>query len=360
MDNPRKTVLIAPLNWGLGHANRLLPVIAALRDDDCRVMVAATSPALEVIQQEFPELEIRPIKSSAIRYTRNRWLMPKLFVQAPVLLRDLLYERRWIKRYVQNEKPDLIISDNRFGLYHKDVFSCYMTHQVKVIMPAYLKPFQPLVRWIHRKIIASYDVCLIPDGEQNGLSGKLAHQPKGFSFKHVYIGPVSGFLSLSPVPAEHIPDVLLVVSGPEPQRHMLVEKFADLFRNDSRELWIVAGQPHKKYDNRDNNIRIISHMRRAELKYLMMHVPVLILRSGYTSLMDLHAIKRKAILIPTPGQTEQEYLGWYFEQRYAFTVFQQKAKMTVSDYSKRHCGSLLHDDSQSIENIRLKLKSILR
>jgi hypothetical protein len=359
MEKPQKNVLLAPLNWGLGHASRLLPVIKALKLMGCNITVAASSPASDIIRQEFPDIRMLPIRSSTIRYSRKRGLMLKLFFQGPLLLKDMVCERRWIRRYVKTEKPDVIISDNRFGLSHPTVTSCYMTHQVNVIMPSYLKPFQPLLRWLHRRIIQSYDVCLIPDTKEAGLSGKLAHQPGGFSFKHVYMGPLSGFINLDPLPFAHIPDVLMVVSGPEPQRRMLVEKCIDTFKNDSREVWIVAGQPHKHYDSNDKNIRIISHMRRAALKYLMIHTPVVITRSGYTSLMDLSVIRRKAILIPTPGQTEQEYLAGYVQREYDFTVFRQESELNRNEFNPADCGPWHGREEQNLEYLSGLLNHVI-
>ncbi|MGM0650592.1 MAG: hypothetical protein ACQES1_08820, partial [Bacteroidota bacterium] len=146
MHKKQKTALIAPLNWGLGHASRMIPVIRCLQNDGYTVTVAAGPPVDEMIRQEFPGLRILPIKSYNIRYARSRLLMLKLILQVPGMIRDLIYERKWIKKYVREEAPDLIISDNRFGLYSQDVTSYYMTHQVNVIMPLYLKPFQPLAR----------------------------------------------------------------------------------------------------------------------------------------------------------------------------------------------------------------------
>ncbi|MGM0649717.1 MAG: glycosyltransferase, partial [Bacteroidota bacterium] len=238
------------------------------------------------------------------------------------------------------------------GLYSQDVTSYYMTHQVNVIMPLYLKPFQPLARFMHRCLIKNYDACLIPDfDDDGGLSGKLAHKPGGFKFLHKYTGPLSGFSEIEPKSFENIPDVLAVVSGPEPQRTIFIKRLVDVFSNDKRQVWIVAGQPECDYDHIDEHIRIINHLKRSELKYLMGHVPVLIARSGYTTLMDLHVLKRKAILIPTPGQTEQEYLAGYFQKRFNFKVIDQKKIHASELFKPDHCGEWPHHRNQKSCNI---------
>ncbi|MFO7879212.1 MAG: glycosyltransferase [Bacteroidota bacterium] len=360
MPRKQKTALVAPLNWGLGHASRLLPLIRTLGEMNYEVHIAGSSPANDVISQEFPGIRILPLKSATIKYSRNRLLMIKLFFQAPFLLRDLLYERRWIRKYVKQEKPDLIISDNRFGLSHPKVMSCYITHQVNVIMPEYLKIFQALARVIHRSIIKKYDICMIPDFSQNPLSGKLAHNVDGFDFRHIYLGILSGFFNTQPVVTDNVPDVLAIVSGQEPQRSMLVEQLMKLFAGDKRNLWIIAGQPEARYDFADGNVRVINHLRRAELKYLMQHTPVLITRSGYTTLMDLHVLQRKAILIPTPGQTEQEYLAEYFSDTYDFQTIQQKDLADVDYFQPEFCGDWLHTERQNASSLHEKLSATIR
>ncbi|MEA3447829.1 MAG: glycosyltransferase [Bacteroidota bacterium] len=352
MPERQKTALIAPLNWGLGHASRMIPVIRALQNSGYEVTVAACSPADEMVRQEFPGLRIVPIKSYNIRYSRHRMLMLKLFAQAPGLLWELLYERKWIKQYVETEKPDVIISDNRFGLFHSRVKSCYITHQVNVIMPHYLKMFQPLIRYIHRQLIKKYDTCLIPDfSGTGGLSGQLAHSDSHFNFHHQYLGSLSGFLELPPKPSDVVPDVLAVISGPEPQRSLFIHKLRHVFSDDNRQIWLIAGQPEITYDHTDKNVRVISHLKRAELKYLMQHVPVLITRSGYTTLMDLFEIKRKAILIPTPGQTEQEYLATYFQQSFEFTTIPQHKMKSALQFQPHVCGKWQHNGSQKLNDI---------
>ncbi len=352
MSKNQKNILIAPLNWGLGHASRMIPVIRSFQNAGFKVTVAAASPADELVRQEFPGLRIVPIKSYKIRYARNKLLMLKLVAQAPGLIWDLLYERKWIKQYVNTEKPDLIISDNRFGLFHRGVKSYYITHQVNVIMPKYLIVFQPFIRYLHRKVIKNYDACLIPDfAGGGGLSGALAHSEYGFRFPHQYIGSLSGFLELSPKKSQIIPDVLAVVSGPEPQRTLFIRKLLDVFSGDKRQVWLIAGQPDISYDNINEHIRVINHLKRAELKYLMQHVPVLITRSGYTTLMDLFEIKRKSILIPTPGQTEQEYLADYFQKNFAFKTLDQQNMNDPAAFQSDFCGRWKHNGSQKLDDI---------
>ncbi|MFP4663551.1 MAG: glycosyltransferase [Bacteroidales bacterium] len=360
MHRKQKTALVAPLNWGLGHASRILPLIRTLGELNYDVHIAGSSPATDVISQEFPGIRILPLKSATIKYSRNRLLMIKLFFQAPVLLRDLFYERRWIRKYVKQERPDIIVSDNRFGLSHPKVLSCYITHQVNVIMPGYLKIFQPLARVIHRSIIKKYDICMIPDFSQNPLSGKLAQNADGFDFRHVYLGILSGFLDTLPAVACPVPDVLGIVSGQEPQRSMLVEQLMKLFAGDKRNIWIVAGQPEARYDFADGNVRVINHLRRAELKCLMQHTPVLITRSGYTTLMDLHVLQRKAILIPTPGQTEQEYLAEYFNDTYGFQTIQQKDIADIDFFQPEFCGNWPHPEKQNASSLHEKLSAIMK
>lgn len=348
MPEKKTKILIAPLNWGLGHASRMIPIIRCFEENNCEVIIAVSHQTKNFIINEFPNVRTIQIRSSVIKYTHNSMLMPKLFLQAPGLLKDMLFEKKWIKNFTDKENPDLIISDNRFGLAHKKVKSVYITHQINVILPGYMKIFQPLVRKLHRKIISGYDICLIPDNKHNDISGILSHKKSDFSFNHKYIGVLSGFIGLKNESTEEIPDVLAVVSGPEPQRKILVNTFIKIFKNDKRKIWIIAGQPEKSYDKNNGKIRIISHLKRSKLKYLMEKVPVLVTRSGYTTLMDLYVIQRKAILIPTPGQTEQEYLAEYFKNKFSFKTTKQNNISHADDFIKAHCGKWDSPSEQSI------------
>ncbi|MEA1874832.1 MAG: glycosyltransferase [Bacteroidota bacterium] len=351
--NKSHKVLFAPLDWGLGHATRMTPLIQEFLNLGCEVEIATGGQAYELLMHEFPKLQMHRISGFDIRYSKHPLLMFRLIAQAPAMFRGMRKEYKWLKAYCENKAPDLIISDNRFGMHNKSVPSVYVTHQINVIMPNYLKGLQPLVRYIHKKIIKNYQLCLIPDMEQQGLTGILAHSMNHFDFPHHYVGVLSRFpRSYDEIPDE-IPDVLAVISGPEPQRTILETKLVKRFKNETKSVLIVSGKPDSAVQNQVGSVKIISHLPSETLSELMKAAPVLICRSGYSTLMDLFEMGRKAIIIPTPGQTEQEYLANYFMDHYNFKAISQNAFSENVQLEPEHCGKWSHPAMSSSKD-RLK------
>jgi uncharacterized protein (TIGR00661 family) len=348
-------ILIAPLNWGLGHATRMIPLVHEFLKFGCEVELASDGQAYELLKQEFPKLKIHRVPAYEIRYSKHRFLMLRLIVQVPAMFRGMRKEHKWLKVYCDINAPDLIISDDRFGMHHKSVPSYYVTHQINVIMPRYFKVLQPVVRFIHQKIIENYQLCLIPDMEVHGLSGVLAHSKATFNFPVKYVGVLSRFPNAYKKYTGDIPYILAVISGPEPQRTILETKLIERFEKGSQTVWIVSGKPDSVKQKQVGSVKLISHLPSEELFGLMKAVPVLICRSGYSTLMDLFEIGRKAIIIPTPGQTEQEYLAEYFAEHYEFKVISQNTLDDNVKFEPKHCTQWLHPAMYSAQDKKTQL-----
>jgi UDP:flavonoid glycosyltransferase YjiC (YdhE family) len=349
-------ILIAPLDWGLGHATRMIPLIHVFLEAGCDVELATDGQAYELLKQEFPFLKMHRVPTYGIRYTKHKYLMLRLVAQAPAMYFGMRREHKWLETYCENNAPDLIISDDRFGMHNKSVPSVYVTHQINVIMPGYLKALQPLVRFIHRKIIHNYQLCLIPDMESKGLSGILAHSKTTFNFPVKYIGVLSRFPNAYKNISDEIPHILAVISGPEPQRTILETKLIARFKNEPKSILIVSGKPDSDEQKQVGSVKIINHLPSESLYGLMKTVPVLICRSGYSTLMDLFEIGRKAIIIPTPGQTEQEYLADYFSKHFGFIAISQKALGDNVRFEAAYCNEWPHPAQNNNED---KLKCLI-
>lgn len=359
IEKKNNRVLIAPLDWGLGHATRMIPIVYGLQKLGCEVELASDSLAYDLLKKEFPDLKIYRIPAYSIRYTRNQFLMLSLVIQSPRMLRGMIKEHNWLKSYVERENPDLIISDDRFGMYHSNVKSCYVTHQIRVIMPLYLKVLQPIARFLHKFIIKKYDVCLVPDNKCNSLSGILSHRKRKFPYPIMYLGILSRYADVQKRNILQIPDVLIIISGPEPQRGILQNKLLDVYRNSSSKVLMVAGLPNKTNSYQDGSVQVVSHMDREKLSEIMQNVKVLICRSGYSSLMDLFKIKRKAILIPTPGQTEQVYLAKYFKEEYSFDICKQSDISNELQFASDNCGVWNYSGLSETKTLEESLKELL-
>lgn len=286
-------VLVAPLNWGLGHATRCIPIINDLLKEGQEVVIGGDGESLELLRSEFPSLWCRYIPSFKIRYSKSNSQVFAMLRCLPSIVRNSIKEHREIKRIVKDLQIDKVISDNRFGLYGSGVQSIYITHQIMVKMPKGLKWLEPLVYRIHKHIIEKFDECLVPDYENpdDSLASDLTHKyPLPCNAK--FIGPLSRFTNLKPFVKPQKCDVLAILSGVEPQRTM--------FENAVRE----------RFQDKNLNVIIAKKYRATELLPYILGADKIICRSGYTSVMDMHllGVSDKVEWSATPGQTEQEYL----------------------------------------------------
>jgi hypothetical protein len=274
------------------------------------VVVADEFP-LAFLRLEFPLLRFIEFPSYSVYYAPGKSQVSAMLFNFPNIIRGINVEHFWLKSLLQSEHFDQVISDNRFGMWNKGIHSIYMTHQLMVKMPINLKFLEPLVHLIHKGFINCYDECWIPDREENsGLSGDLAHKyPLPRSAK--FIGTLSRFRGMENTQLNVDYDVVAVISGVEPQRTIFEDNLILKYKNSVEKTLIVRGQPQAtKKESKIGNISLVSHLPDSELAAVLLGAKKIICRSGYSTIMDLDALKclQKAELIPTPGQTEQEYL----------------------------------------------------
>jgi len=307
----RGKVLICPLNWGLGHATRCVPIIRKLMSDGHEPMVVADGFPLAFLQQEFPSLRFIEFPSYAVYYAAGKSQVGAMLFNFPNIITGIIREHFWLRDLLQSEHFDQVISDNRFGMWNKRVHSIYITHQLMVKMPQDLKILEPLVHRIHKAFINCYNECWIPDREAGGgLSGDLAHKyPLPANAK--FIGGLSRFQNMENIQPNTKFDVVAVISGVEPQRTIFEDTLIQKYKNGAENMLIVCGQPQATRNERSiGNISLVAHLSDIEMAAVLLGAKKIICRSGYSSIMDLSALKclHKAELVPTPGQTEQEYL----------------------------------------------------
>ena len=274
-------------------------------------VVVADGFPLAFLQQEFPSLRFIEFPSYAVYYAAGKSQVGAMVFNFPNIITGIIREHFWLRDLLQSEHFDQVISDNRFGMWNKRVHSIYITHQLMVKMPHSLKILESLVHLIHKAFINRYDECWIPDREEDGgLSGDLAHQyPLPANAK--FIGVQSRFLGMENINPNNKFDVVAVISGVEPQRTIFETALIEQYKNKTEKTLIVCGQPQTGENERKvGNISLVAHLPDAEMAAVLLGAKKIICRSGYSSIMDLEALKclHKAELIPTPGQTEQEYL----------------------------------------------------
>lgn len=314
----KKNILVAPLNWGLGHAGRCIPIIKALEENGFTPVIASDGASLEILRLEFPHLKALQLPSYHVAYPKKgahfKW---KMLQNMPRIISAIRQEKKITDHLIQELNLNGIISDNRPGIFSRKVPSVYMTHQLNVLSgnTTWLSSL------LHRLAIRKFDECWIPDWEDKpNLSGILGHLKKP-PFKIRYIGPLSRF-EKSDAPMKY--DLMVLLSGPEPQRSILEDLLLKIISAFKGEVVFVSGKMEKVQNRRqEENITFYNYMTTAELQKTFNESHLVVCRSGYSTIMDLVKLKKHAFLIPTPGQYEQEYLAKKWKKDGIFSFARQ-------------------------------------
>ncbi len=322
-------ILLAPLDWGLGHATRCIPIIRELQNQGCEVFVAAEGMQLVLLQQEFPGLMFLPLDGYRAKYAKTKaGLFWQMIFQSFKFLRMIKKENVWLRKILEEHAFDAVISDNRYGLYSDKITSVFVTHQLAIK--------SPLGRWSEKLLqkrnyqyIRRFSACWVPDEENQGLAGELSHPAKKPPVPLTYLGHLSRFfqqVKTDSINKQEKEKVLILLSGPEPQRTIFENRITEQLTGCNEDVVLVRGLPgHPSVIPSTGNILFYNHLPAAELEKEMQKATFIISRSGYSTVMDIAALQKKSILVPTPGQTEQEYLAAYLSgQQFAYTVSQKE------------------------------------
>ncbi len=327
-----KKILLSPLDWGLGHTTRCIPLARHLLGMGARVFFAGTETQIAFFRKSFPEISFLPLRGYKVRYSQTRrGFMPHLLRQLPGIFKTIRHEHEWLLREAAKHRFDGILSDNRYGLWHPEIPSVFLTHQPG-LKTGFGAGADALFARLHQGLMQNFrEIWLVDIPEKPGLSGALAH-PSLLPPNARYIGLLSQFTdskwalhSVAPLPPEaeaggeasgnpfSSPQNALVIllSGPEPQRSILSQKLWEQIAGFP-EMPVVFIEGRADAPQRtaiSGNIRWQAQADAATLRPLLQGVQYVISRSGYSTLMDAAVLGLRLILIPTPGQTEQEYLG---------------------------------------------------
>lgn len=330
-DNPVKippsvqpVALYAPLDWGLGHTTRSIPIIRELIHLGFRVVIAGNDTQRSLLQETFPDIEYEYLEGYQMRLgssaTSTRL---RITAQVPKILLRIFRERQRAQILQQKYQAQLLISDNRYGFYSRNAPSIFITHQLHILsgMGSWV---DRLLLKANRFFLGRFKACWIPDGEDpDHLAGALSRPLRQPPCNLVYLGALSRFESCA-THTQKAKHILVLLSGPEPQRTLLENRIIAQSGGIDQTLIVVRGLPSpSRLPEKRGNILLYAHLDTATLKDLLCDARYVISRAGYTSLMDYAVLGCKPLLIPTPGQAEQEYLGRHAEARGWALSFQQ-------------------------------------
>jgi uncharacterized protein (TIGR00661 family) len=331
-------VLLSPLDWGLGHTTRCIPIIHELLTQGCSVIIACNSTQKLLLAREFPELTYVQLAGYNLKYGKKKWgTIVRIILQTPKILIRINNEKNWLNIFLKSHPVDCIISDNRFGLYARNVPSVFITHQL-YIKTGLGKLADRLVQWLNYRRINRFSTCWVPDrkGTQT-LAGSLSNPSTLPAIPVQYLGGLSRFKTCSAL--TNPVQLLVILSGPEPQRSIFENLLLKELEQQPGKTILVRGLPQEgEAVQIRNNVTIFNHAPASLLNEMMCNAELVISRSGYTTVMDLLKLGKKSILVPTPGQAEQEYVATHLhKEKLAYTVSQaqfnlQKALASASEF----------------------------
>ena len=322
LKSPR--ILVCPLNWGLGHATRCIPIVKELLQAGAEVIIGANGDAAALLKKEFPSLVHLDTPGITMKYSKARLLFPLVMAsQFGNFKKQIAEEKNWLEKTIVAYNIDGVISDNRYGLYITKIPSVLITHQLNiktgfgnwvdaVVNKMFLLP-----------LLNRFSTIWIPDNEMGyTLGGELSHPKQKPSARLFYLGLVNRFANST---NEEAAKILVLLSGPEPQRTILEKKIIADCEFSRERIVIVRGLPAST-DKLKNTTQVQFHnyLSGEELATEIKQAALVIARSGYSTLLEILPLQKKSILIPTPGQTEQEYLASKLYQEKKALVFKQK------------------------------------
>ncbi len=302
-------ILVTPLDWGLGHAARCIPVIKELIQQEAEVIIYGSAHVLNYLQKHFPHLEQIQSNEQEIHYSKHLPAWLKILLQTNKINKNIKLEYTNLQSLIKTRQIDGVISDNRYGLNSKLIPCVFITHQLNPRVPQNLGFLRKSIQHKITAWTSNFDEIWIPDLQgSHSLSADL-YITTSKNSKHKHIGILSRFSSNQIV--HNTPNgYLAIISGPEPQRTILFQELLRIEKILSLGMTFIIDKISNKVSSDEmDNMRILVQPNDREFLQEISSAQHIVCRSGYSSLMDLIRLKRTALFIPTPGQTEQEYLA---------------------------------------------------
>ncbi len=344
-----KSVLVTPLDWGLGHATRCVPVIHELLKRKCTVFIAGFGDSLTLLKKEFPLLPSFLLPGYHPVYSTKGQMVGKMVLQVPKFIQVITREHAEVEAIVAKHKIDLVISDNRYGCWSGKVPSIIITHQLNILMPKGFEWLAGTIRYINYKLIKKFSYCWVPDyaDKERSLSGKLSYYDRSSLPNVIHVGPLSRFQLTA---NQNSFDVVCILSGPEPQRTIFANLVTRQLKASDLRYFVVHGNYSGAEFFSEHEAAILNT---DALQTVISKSTLVIARSGYSTIMDLAVLGKQGIVVPTPGQTEQEYLADRYSKRGILFAMNQDVfdlkKALVASKSYAGFTSDIHGDNKLLE-----------
>jgi len=349
-------ILFGICSIGLGHATRELPIIKKLLEKGHEIHIVTSGRSLIVLKKELKNsCTFYDVPDYKLPFGKKKFKTTMVPLYVPTGMRQIYKEHLFVKKTHEKEKFDRIISDNRFGIYMEDVPSYFISHQLSFIVP---KIFAYIAEFLNYLLQRKFKYCVVPDFEKNSLTGAISHDLKVFPKKFVkYIG------ILSSAKKENITqdiDYFISISGPEPQRTIFQHKILSQLKDLDGKIVVTLGKPEtqEKIYSKQGSTTVYNYLSRKDQEKMMNRAKFVICRSGYTTMMELVELGKKALLVPTPGQIEQVYLSNFHNQKKTFFSVPEKKLHLARDVAKAKSYDGFKTKEKTNESVEKFLKLI--
>lgn len=354
-------IIYGVCSWGLGHATRSLPVIRKLVDEDNEVTIISSGRSLDLLKKELGDnIEYIDIPDYPMLLSENaRQFMAKSVIYWPMFIRRMHSGLNQLTRMLKTRKCDLIISDARYDIYSKKIPSYFISHQIRIMNPLRIKMLESGSEIFNLFFFKRFVAVIVPDYKEDDLSGDLSHNLRRLDEDKIYyVGVLSDFKKKN---TKKDIDYLISISGPEPQRTLLEKKLISQIDQLRGNIVVTLGKTEKKDKFNNKNITTYSFLTKEKREDLLNRAKLVVSRSGYSTILDLAVIGTKALMTPTPGQIEQEYLAEYHNKKGTFYSVNQKyisLKRDVEIAKKTTGFTSKCDVTKTVENIMSIITSI--
>lgn len=341
-------------SWGLGHATRSLPLIRKLIEEDNELTIISNGRSLELLKKELGNnIEyIRIIDYPILVSENSKQFMVKSVLYWPLFIRRMNSGLSRLTKILKNRKCDLIISDGRYDIYNRKIPSFFISHQIRIMNPLRIKMIESGSEIFNLYFFKRFFGVIVPDFKEDNLSGDLSHNLRRIDESKIhYVGVLSDFKKKN---VKKDIDYLISLTGPEPQRTMLEEKLLPQVDGLSGKIVVTLGKTESEDKFKKKNILTYSFLSKEKREALLNRANLIVSRSGYSTILDLSVIGSKALMTPTPGQTEQVYLADYHNEKGTFySVDQNKIDLSCDvEMAKKSTGiTRTCDVNKTVENI---------
>ncbi len=330
-----------------------------LKNKGTNVIIAADNSPMDFLRQRFAGCEFVKLPGFEPKYPKGNKMALKMALQYPLMKKAAAKAKKVLSSIVEDRYIDIIISDNRYEICHPKTYSILITHQINIQTKGAQNIFKPIINNQLKNYLIKFDELWIPDVEGEGnLSGNLSHGTRIPNPNYYYIGPLSRFAkyAIDDLPIKN--DLMVILSGPEPQRSIFEGKLeSQLLRTDLKTV-LLSARPSCSEIEESANILKLPHLPDKEFAKAIMESRIIISRPGYSSLMDLAHFGKKAVFVPTPGQTEQEYLAERFGKTHNYFWQEQDAldiRQAIKESRKYNALKLRND----YKTLKCRIESLI-